>query len=80
MTGENGHAVPKRAVPDFDGLVVGGRDLRGVAWCERVTNAMNLKTSAYNPHHFMMELGGADAIQVPVRSKKDASSFKFILW
>ena len=31
---------------------------------------MDLKASAYNPRHFMMELDGADVIQVSVQSEK----------
>jgi len=31
---------------------------------------MDMKVSAYNPRHFMVELDGTDVIQVSMQSKK----------
>lgn len=74
MTGEDGYTVPRRAVPNSNGLVVGGRDLKDMVHRER--SARSPEAGAYNPRHFMMKLNGADVIQMPMQSKKTSS----ILW
>ena len=68
MTGEDCYTVPRRAVPDSYGLVIGSRDLRDTVRCEQ--DARGLKIGAYNPRHFVMKLNGADVVQVTMQSEK----------
>jgi hypothetical protein len=61
VTGENGDAVSRCAVPDANRLIIGGRNLVK-KWVELDTAQSKGDVEAYNPGHLVVELHGTHII------------------